>query len=267
MYAGMKWIATALALTAFPALSGPTDHDTTLTVLSGWTAPDGSQMVGLRIDMAQGWKTYWRAPGDAGIPPQVSWAGSQNIASAAFHWPVPEVFYEGNLRSIGYTETVTVPMQIYPDTNGREMRLSGTLDIGVCDEICVPVSLPFDVAITPSTTRDAAIVAALVNRPATASEARIGSVTCAIEPASDGVQITARVDVPSTVQPQAVIVETADPMIWVSEPDMTRAGRTLTAQADLIHVTGDPFMVDRSGIRITLLSGGAAVDIQGCAAP
>lgn len=263
----MKILAFILLLLPCLALANSTDHNAQLTILPGWTTNQGSQMVGLRIEMAQGWKTYWRAPGDAGIPPQISWGGSRNIHSAAFHWPVPNVFYEGTTRSIGYTSAFTLPMEIFPLAQGHDIHLSGTLDIGVCDEVCIPVQLTFDQTLPQSNTRDPAIVAALVNRPATAREAGIGDVTCKIDPIDGGLRVTTTIELPNTQTTQAVIIETQDPQVWVSTPDTNQNGRQLMATSNLYHIESDSFALDRSGIRITLLGDQGAVDIMGCHAP
>ena len=260
----MKYIAL-IALMAAPAFAGPADHNTTLTVLNGPQTARGSVMAGLRIDMAQGWKTYWRAPGDAGIPPQVRWDGSQNVGSVAFHWPVPQVFSEGGMRSIGYDQSVTIPIEVFPNASG-DIRLAGTMNIGVCEEICVPVSLSFDLPLTRDAGRDPAITAAMLNRPLTASEASVGDVTCTISPLDDGVQISATANM-ATGRNDAIVIETSDPFVWVSEPDVTRSATRVTATSDLVHVDTGAFGVDRSGIRITVIGDGRAVDIQGCRAP
>jgi len=260
---GMKTLLL-LALMAAPAYAGPADHNTMLTVLTGLQTSRGSVMAGLRIDMADGWKTYWRAPGDAGIPPQIKWADSTNVGSIAFHWPVPEVFEQDGMRSIGYHDTVTIPVEVFPNSAG-EIHLLGSINIGVCEEICVPVSLEFDKILPLDAPRDAAITAALLNRPLTASEASVGIVTCTIVQTSDGMQITTRTAL-AQQGPEAVVIETSDPYIWVSEPKVTRTATHITATSDLIHVDGTSFAVDRSGIRITVLGQGRAVDIQGCTA-
>lgn len=254
-----------LALLASPAYAAPADHNTTLTVLTGQQTSRGSVMAGLRIDMAEGWKTYWRAPGDAGIPPQVVWAGSSNIGSVAFHWPTPDIFYQGNLRSIGYYDTVTIPIEVFPNDAG-EIRLSGTMDIGVCAEVCVPINLSFDADLPRNQGRNAAISAAMSNRPLTQAEAKVGPVTCTVSPIPDGMQITTRTALAQNGN-EAVIIETADPSVWVSEPDVTRSPTHITATSDLVHVQGASFGIDRSGIRITILDQNRAIDIQGCAAP
>lgn len=267
MNKGMKHALTLSAfLCAFGAslTAGPLDHDTTLSVLPGWETKNGSHMAGLRIDLADGWKTYWRAPGDAGIPPTITWSGSKNIGSAAFHWPIPEVFDQSGMRSIGYHDSVTIPIEVFPTANG-EMRLAGQIEIGVCDEICVPVTLDFDTLLPADGKRDAAIMAALLNRPLTAQEAGVGEVTCTIQPIEGGMRITT---VAALTQngAEAVVIETSNPYVWVSEPKVTRSATHITATSDLIHVDGDSFAVDRSGIRMTVLGTGRAVDIQGCTA-
>ena len=78
-------------------------------------------------------------------------------------------------------------------------------------------------------------------------------------------QITTRTAL-SQQGPEAIIIETSDPYVWVSEPDVTRTTTHIIATANLIHVDGASFAVDRSGIRITVLGQDRAVDIQGCTA-
>lgn len=258
-------LATALITLASHAQAGPTDHNTTLTVLTGHQTASGSIMAGIRIDLAQGWKTYWRAPGDAGIPPYFQWDGSKNVNSIAFHWPTPEVFDQDGMRSIGYHDSVTIPFEVFPNTAG-DIHLKGSVDIGVCEEICIPASFSFDTIIPANGKRDAAISAALLNQPLTQTEANVGAVTCTIAPTKDGLQITATAALNATAGPEAIILETADPSVWVSEPDVIRTAAQITATSDLIHANGSSFAVDRSGIRMTVLSDGRAVDIRGCSA-
>ena len=259
----MKKLAL-LAIMAAPAHAGPADHNTTLTVLTGPQTSRGSVMAALRIDMANGWKTYWRAPGDAGIPPQIMWRGSKNIETVAFHWPVPEVFEQDGMRSIGYHDTVTIPIEVFPNDAG-DIHLSGSINIGVCDEICIPLHLEFDSLLPLDEPRDAAIAAALLNSPLTASEASVGTVTCTVIPTLDGMQLTTRTAL-AQQGAESIIIETSAPYVWVSEPEVTRTATHITATSDLIHVNGSSFAVDRAGIRITVLGQGRAVDIKGCSA-
>ena len=237
-----------------------------LEVLPGWQAEDGAHVAGLRITLAPGWKTYWRAPGDGGIPPALTLDGAGNVAGVEMHWPVPEVFDQNGMRSIGYSEMVVLPLRIAPGTPGEAVDLSGRLEIGVCDEVCVPVSFEIDALLPPVGKRDAAIVAALVDRPMTADEAGVGRVTCTVAPGARGMAVTASIPLPEATGSEVVVIEAGDPEVWVSEADVRRDGDVLTATSDLVHFTGESFAVDRSALRFTVLGAARVVDIRGCVA-
>ncbi len=256
-----------LLIWATGAAAQPMGHGTQLTVLSGWDDADGTRVVALRIDMADGWKTYWRAPGDAGIPPLIRMGNSDAVTGASIYWPVPKVFDQGAARSIGYESSVTVPMRLTRQATTGPLRLQGRIDIGVCDEVCIPVSLPFDAQLPPTTVRDPAIIAALVNRPDTAKEAGVTNSTCKLSPTDDGLEIEVRFALPKASQVTDVVIEAGNPHVWVSQPDMQRDGRVITATADMVHVDAGVFSVDRSKLRMTAFGKSLAVDIQGCKAP
>jgi suppressor for copper-sensitivity B len=63
-------------------------------LIAAQAAVGGAQNVelGLEFELAPHWKIYWRAPGDAGYPPHLDWAGSDNLAGATIEWPAPERF-------------------------------------------------------------------------------------------------------------------------------------------------------------------------------
>jgi DsbC/DsbD-like thiol-disulfide interchange protein len=240
--------------------AGPLDDIAKLDILPGWRSGPDSHTAALRITLAPGWHTYWRAPGDAGIPPQFSWGGSENITGTTLHWPVPEVFTINGLRSIGYSEQVIIPVTF--STAPGPARLKGEVMLGVCEDICVPVLLTFDAELPATGARDPAILAALMDKP----EDDVGSASCAAAPSDDGLQVTTSIALPSTGSTEVVVIETGDPAIWVSEADSSRSGEVLTATVDMVQIDGASLMLDRSALRITVLGSDRAVDIQGCEA-
>ena len=263
----MKRIAltlAALVALSVPAAADPMDGVAAFDILPGWRTDRGTHMAAVRITLAPGWKTYWRAPGDAGIPPQFQWDGSQNIDAAQFHWPIPELMNQNGMRSIGYHGDVIIPIELSVRDAGEPVRMRGAVQIGVCEQICVPMSFEFDAILPASGSRDVAIIAALADRPQTQAEAGVGNVTCAISPTEDGLQITTRV--PTSRAADAVVIEAGNDAVWVSEPSMDRAGGIIVSRAEMIHMDGGAFALDRSAVRITLLSQGSAVDIRGCVA-
>ena len=68
--------------------------------------------LGVDVGLAEGWKTYWRMPGDAGLAPDFNWAGSTNLKSTNILWPVPKRFVLLDLDNIGYHDRVVFPVEI-----------------------------------------------------------------------------------------------------------------------------------------------------------
>src|SRR5690606_16306285 len=132
----------------------------------------GTHMAALRVTLASGWKTYWRAPGDAGIPAQFDWSESDNLGAVALHWPTPSVFHQNDMTSVGYHNQVVIPIELTPRRSGGPIALSAQIEMGVCEDICIPVSVRVSAVLPATPTRpDARIRAALADRPMTAREA------------------------------------------------------------------------------------------------
>lgn len=258
-------VVSCLFACAAPLAAQTLDDVVSIEVLPGWTTSSGSQMAGLRINLAPGWKTYWRAPGDAGIPPIFDYDGSENVGSVRVQWPVPDVFHQNGMRSIGYHDQVVLPLELTRSAGG-DMRFAGTLSLGICEEICVPAHLNFDGILPEGGDRDPLIVAALVDRPLRADEAGVEAAFCSVSPAEHGLAVQATVMMPPAGAEEQVVIEAGDPQVWVSEPTVSRSGDALTAEVVMAHVTGEGFALDRSAVRITVLGSDHAVDIRGCQA-
>ena len=122
---------------------------------------NGGRMAAVELQLAPGWKTYWRSPGDAGIPPTFDWSGSENVKSVHIHWPAPEVFEANGMQTIGYHERLVLPVEVTPEDPARPVRLSVEMSLGVCDEICMPAIVDLTADLSAPGAPDAAIQAAL----------------------------------------------------------------------------------------------------------
>ncbi|PTW50068.1 protein-disulfide reductase DsbD domain-containing protein [Rhodovulum kholense] len=262
---------TAALILAAQALTSPAPAETALPpdsvvsgeILPGWQTERGTYMAALHLTLAPGWKTYWRAPGDAGIPPRFDWHGSKNVAAVRLHWPRPTVFSSNGMRTIGYVDDLVLPIELTAREPGRPMEIRARIDLGVCHDICMPMELRLDERL-PGESRAAPIRAALEAQPLDARAARVGQVACEVEPISDGLRLTARIEVPPLGGDETAVFELPDPSIWVAETDMDREGGMLVARSDIVPADGTPFALDRSSVRITLLGQDRAVDIRGC---
>ena len=114
---------------------------------------------------------------------------------------------------------------------------------------------------------DPLIEAALRARPMTAAEAGLSAIQCDLSPIIDGLHLTARIALPRLGDPETVVFETSDASVWVATSSSSRAGAELTAATDLVPSAGAPFALDRSGVTVTILAQGHAVEIKGCPAP
>ena len=259
----MKQFALSLCLAITP-LSGFAEEMFDVSLISGWRMADGNHVAGLDIKLAPGWKTYWRSPGDAGIPPQIDFTGSKNLKSASLEFPVPVVFDINGMRSIGYKRDVILPLILTPLNPAQPIDLEAEVVLGVCNQICVPVEVRFSGRLQPSQTMDARLSAALVDRPRLLSGGGVAKAKCEISGTESGISLAATLDMPAAAGEEIGIVEIFERDVWVGETAVTRRGRELTLTADLEHVSGKPFALDRSQLRFTVLGGGEAVEFIGC---
>lgn len=259
--------AAILALIAAPALATTQEDVLQGQLRPGWQMENGGHMAAVELMLAPGWKTYWRSPGDAGIPPSFDWSGSENVKSVRLHWPAPVVFHTNGMQTIGYHDSLILPVEITPENPSEPIRLRVRMELGVCDEICLPAALDLATDLAAPGAPDASIKAALAQRAATAQEAGITGVSCSIDPIKDGLRLTARLGLPDPGLPEVVAFETADRTVWVAEAVTERQGGELVAMTELVPPNGAPFALDRSKVTMTILAATGAVEVKGCPAP
>ena len=265
-------LTAALALlTALPATAqGFRSSDVvTAELRPGWRTESGTHMAALHLRLAEGWKTYWRVPGEAGIPPRFDWSGSDNLYSVRVHWPRPEVFHLSGVRTLGFATEMVLPLEFELRDPGATARVAATVDLGVCETVCVPVSLRLEGLLPTAGQSDRRINAALAERPVTARSAGLSAASCTLEPGArpDRMRLTAQLDMPRLGRDELAVFELADEGVWIADTATRREGGRLLAEADLILLGGGGgFALDRSALRITVLGDGKAVELTGCPA-
>lgn len=94
--------------------------------------------LGLQLKLQPKWDTYWRTPGDAGLPPDLDFKGSENLKSFTMEYPVPHRLTVSGLDNNVYVGEVTFPLAVTLETPGAPLNLKLKLGLLVCNEICVP---------------------------------------------------------------------------------------------------------------------------------
>lgn len=225
-------------------------------LLPGWITPEGHRMTALSLRLKPGWKTYWRSPGDAGVPPRFDWHGSQNLGEVTIYWPRPEAIESGGERTLGYHDALVLPIEVAPQVPGAPVGLQATVDLGLCEHICVPAQLTLT-APEAADAPDPQIVAAQARVPEQ-SDARP---TCRIEAIDDGMRLTATLPGHTASE---VAMELVGQPVWVSQPELSQSGDQLIAQSDFVAEDGKPFDLDAAQLRLTLIEGGDAIEFNGC---
>jgi DsbC/DsbD-like thiol-disulfide interchange protein len=122
--------------------------------------------AGVEIKLDSGWKTYWRDPGDSGVPPTLDFSGSENVKSVTLLWPAPELFPDGaGGNSIGYVDHVILPLHIAPGDAAKPSSLQLKLGYAVCGNLCVPVEANLKLPLTGDGAEEAALEKAEIRVP------------------------------------------------------------------------------------------------------
>jgi DsbC/DsbD-like thiol-disulfide interchange protein len=103
--------------------------------------------AGIEIKLAPGWHTYWRYPGDSGVPPRFDFSGSENLAHAKVLYPAPHLLRDEAGQSLVYEDDVVFPLVVTPKQSGKPVRLRLKLDYAICEKLCVPAEASAELAL------------------------------------------------------------------------------------------------------------------------
>jgi len=122
---------------------------------------------GIAFQLQPGWKTYWRTPGDSGVPPRFDFSKSENIEAVTVMWPAPLKFDDGaGGVSLGYHDQTVLPLRIVPKNVDKPVMLRAEINYAVCEKICIPVEANAELAFNSvASTEDSALFAALDTVP------------------------------------------------------------------------------------------------------
>ncbi|MDG1430201.1 MAG: protein-disulfide reductase DsbD family protein, partial [Paracoccaceae bacterium] len=199
------------------------------------------------------------------IPPRFDFLGSSNLVDFSINWPAPVVFDQSGMTSVGYKDVVILPIKLFPKNPNRDVRLRGTIDIGVCKDICLPITLDINAKLESDETKKSPVIgAALASIPFTEEEAGVQSAVCKLSTDGGSLIVSTTVEMPSAGGEEYVIIESVNDDHWLSEAKTSRKGNALTSQSALVSLSGGAVAINRSDIRITILGRDHAVDVQGC---
>jgi DsbC/DsbD-like thiol-disulfide interchange protein len=124
--------------------------DSKVRLVSGTPDVDGkaSIIAGVQLRMDPGWKTYWRNPGDSGVPPSFDFKGSKNLKQAELLYPAPHRIADANGTAIGYDDEVVFPVKITPEREGEPVELKLAFEYGLCKDLCIPNDVNLELVVS-----------------------------------------------------------------------------------------------------------------------
>src|SRR5580698_833779 len=157
-------LASSLAVEARAQDASPwiRDGHSAIRLLAG--SRSGTVLLGgIAFQLQPGWKTYWRTPGDSGVPPRFDFSKSENIEAVTVLWPAPMKFDDGaGGHSMGYHNLVVLPLRIVTKNADKPVTLHADISYAVCDKLCIPVEANAELAFTSvASTEDGALSSAL----------------------------------------------------------------------------------------------------------
>ena len=174
-------VAAACLMAAAPSAaiaadSSPWDNDlqsAARLIAARAQAASGGRVfrAGVEIKLKPGWKTYWRYPGDSGVPPVLAFSQSENLKTVTVLYPAPMRFADGGGgSSIGYKGGVILPLHVVPQDAAKPVMLRLKLDYAACEELCVPARAQLELALTGGDSAQEAAVGAAEARVPKAAE-------------------------------------------------------------------------------------------------
>jgi DsbC/DsbD-like thiol-disulfide interchange protein len=122
---------------------------------------------GIALQLKPGWHTYWRTPGDSGVPPRFDFSKSDNVEAVTVLWPSPTKFDDGaGGISLGYHDQIVLPLRIVAKNAEKPVTLRADVNYAVCEKICIPVQANLELTFNSvASTEDSALFAALDTVP------------------------------------------------------------------------------------------------------
>jgi DsbC/DsbD-like thiol-disulfide interchange protein len=159
---------SSLAIEARAQDASPWQRDghSAVRLLAG--SRSGSVLLGgIGFQLQPGWKTYWRTPGDSGVPPRFDFSKSDNVEAVTVLWPAPTKFDDGaGGNSLGYHDQVVLPLRIVAKNTDKPVTLRAEVNYAVCEKLCIPVEASAELAFNSvASTEDSALFAALDTVP------------------------------------------------------------------------------------------------------
>lgn len=242
------------------------DARSAVRLIAGSSARGVALRAGIEIRLKPGWHTYWRYPGDAGVPPQFDFKASQNLKSIDVLFPAPVKMLEAGAVTIGYDSDVILPLRVLPQDPGKPVALKLTVGYAVCEKLCVPAEGKPELALgRGSSALDAVLAAAEATVPKKSTLGAAGALAIRSvrrEAASPHPRVV--VDVAAPAGAKVDLFAEGPSASWALPLPEPVAGAPAGLQRFAFELDGAPPDTPYKGAVITLtaVAGGEAIEVS-----
>ncbi|WP_079253910.1 protein-disulfide reductase DsbD family protein [Endozoicomonas arenosclerae] len=233
---------------------------------SGEANPDTHELsAALEVELSGEWKTYWRSPGEAGIPPEVNWrldeqSGSSNIKNVEWLWPIPDRIEMLGLHTFGYKNGTVFPLMIKVENLDDPVSINAKLQLSSCTTICVLTDYNIQLDFTPSELQTDPEASFLIDRalsqvPTYMPDTGLSTESVLWDKANNKVVVMASSE--TGWEKDADIILDGQEDITFSVPEITVEGNQLQAVMEASSWLGE-YNLSGESVTVTLLNGDSA---------
>ena len=234
-------------------------------ITDGWIEKDQKLIFGLKIDLNKNWKTYWRLPGNAGLKPLFTFDKSENVFAAKIMWPSPIIFGEDNLWSIGYKDSVLLPLEVTPIDTSKPIKLEIQADIGLCEDVCIPVTLNVSYFATPGQNQENyEILGAILSEPIKSDDIGFQPPQCIIKNGELIMGFNEKNVKTGIENIELFVIEVGSSVFYVNSKKAYVFDDRITVSTKNSVETELPGVISRERIKTTIIGSNQSLEFVGC---
>lgn len=236
--------------------SGAKGFHSQVRLLSGGKQGD-LWLAGIEFTLDPGFKTYWRNPGESGLPPRFDWSESENSGSIEVQWPAPKRHEDAAGVAYVYGRKVILPVLVKPERPDKPVKLALTVDYGICKDICIPAHAELSTPLSDPGADRAEIEAAMAKVPRPqplGASGDLAVVKIATKDQADKPALAVTIRAPAGAKP-SLFAE--GPENWYLSTSTLDADNGFT-----ITIEEKPKDAGPAALRLTLVAGDKAIETE-----
>lgn len=206
-------------------------------------------LLGIKVELEDGWHGYWLSPGETGLPPSLAAVGGDNAGKAEFLWPLPERFEVSGYETVGYRSSLVVPLTVPVHDSSRAVTVRVTGTFFACRDVCAPFPVDLTAETTPGHRNASALseIAPWLLRTPSKKPGAVDVLTTKVE----GDRLSVRFASPKMTRPEAFV--DLGTRAFASLSSLTVEGDVATAEFAITNARGRH--VDLDGATIVVSDG------------